>query len=193
MNLTEIATIVKDMINDTTATVDQHIIDSVNYLSNFFHLEKIDISDTTVADQNYLEVPTLCKKMRRLVINDEEIKKLEDFEDLEIVEDCDVPRWYEDDGKIQLTEEMETTGDAIKKWYNKKFVVPTADVDTDVPDEMLELVYVGAAMRYWRKIVSAVASNREEYPDVDPDEARRILDHWKDQFDYLFKEYKKER
>ena len=193
MNLVEIRAIVHDYIDDTTVTVDQHIIDSVNYLSNFFHLKKIDDTDTSVADQDYLDVPTNSKEIRRLMIDDEEIKKLEEFNDQKDAEDKSAQRWYEDNEKIMLTQDMDSTGDEIKKWYNKKFKVPEAAVNTDVPDEILELVYVGAAWRYWRKIVSTVASNREDYPDTDPDEARRILRNWKDEFKYLMEEYKKER
>lgn len=191
MNLTEIDAIVADYIDDTGQTLDQYIIDSVNYLSNFFHVNKIDTSQTTTDGDTTLTLPTLSKKIRRIRIADAFIPELLP-EHQQSAEDNDVQRWYEDDGKIQFTKAFTATGTAVTIWYDKKFTEPTAGVDTDVPVQLLELVYAGAAYRFHRKTLSAVITNREDYPDVDPDEARRVRDDWRDEYNDLLDRTKKQ-
>jgi len=163
----------------------------VNFLSNIFPLKKIDSSGTTTGGQTTINFPTLALRVRRLMIDGEEVPEV-NFGDLAAIEDEEVLRWYQDDGKIQLTV-AQAAGLAIKIWYDKAFVVPAAAVATDVPDEMMELVYVGGSYRYFRKMVSVVAVSRQTYPDVTPDEMSEARDAWKKEYNELLTEYKKNR
>ena len=123
MNFGEVRTIVRDYINDVTADVDQHIVDAVNFLSIVFPQKKIDNSQVTVNNQSYLDKPANCMRIRRITIDDVEIKELVNFENLEPSEDEEIMKWYEDDNKIQFTTPMTSSGETIEIWYDVSFIV----------------------------------------------------------------------
>ncbi len=189
MKLADLTTIVKNYIDDTTITVDQHVVDAVNFLSNIFSIKSIATGTTTSA-HSYIAKPSLCVRVNKVFINDEEVIMLDDLENLDFCVRENLQRWYEYHGYIQLTFTPDNSTDVTKVLYDKGFVVPTAGVDTDVPDKFLELVYLGACYRYYLKIVSKVILHRSNYPDVSPVEIRQIAKHWRDQFDSLLKEIK---
>lgn len=191
--LGDITTVIKDYVNDTSITADQHAIDAVNFLSNIFPVRKIDSSKTTIINQNYITLPTGCIHVDRVTVNGVEIFPLPDLEYLESFENSDTQRWYEFDGKLMFVENFSATGQAVKIWYDGSFVVPAAAVATDVPDEMMELVYVGGAFRYFRKMVSVVATQREKYPDITPEEMSKVRDTWKKEFKELLTDLRKSR
>ena len=58
---------------------------------------------------------------------------------------------------------------------------------------MMELVYVGGAFRYFRKMVSVVAVSRQTYPDVTPAEIIKVRDQWKKELDSLLTDLIKSR
>ena len=185
MKLGEIQTIVRANVDNASADVDQCIIDAINFLSSIFPLKKIDDTDTTTADQSYIDEPTGFIKLNRLTIDGVEILELIDLDHLQSAEDNELTRWYSYNGKIQLTEAMTASGDEIKTWFDALYKIPEAAVDTDVPDELLGLVYVGATWRYYGIMVSKVIANRQDYPDVNPDEIREIRDQWGKDFNNL--------
>jgi hypothetical protein len=189
----DITTIIKDYVNDTTITADQHAIDAVNFLSNVFPLKKIDSTKTTVSGQNYIAYPTGCITVNRVTINGIEIPKAEDLDHLEVSEDNDVQRWYAYNGMIMFTKNFSVTAQAVKIWYDGSYIVPASATDTDVPDEMMELVYVGGTFRYFRKMVSASVTAREKYPDATPDEMIKVRDQWKKEVDELISDIKRNR
>lgn len=191
--LGDITTVIKDYVSDTTITADQHAVDAVNFLSNLFPLKKIDSSKTTTSGQNYIALPIGCINVNRVTVDGLEIPPVEDLEHLEAAEDNDSQRWYVYDGKIMFSENFSVTGQVVKIWFDGSYVVPTVSVDTDVPDEMMELVFVGGTFRYFRKMVSVVAVQRQNYPDVTPDEISKARDAWKKEYDDLLTQYKKNR
>jgi hypothetical protein len=191
--LGDITTIIKDNVGDITITADQHAIDAVNFLSNLFPLAKIDSTKTTTANQNYITAPTGLIRVLRITIAGVEIDKLPDLDYLQYSEDNDLQRWYEFDGKIMFAENFSVTGQVVKIWYDGSYVVPTSVVDTDVPDEMMELVYAGGTYRYYRKMVSVVAVAREIYPNVTVDQITKIRDQWFKELQSLITQLKTNR
>ncbi len=65
------------------------------------------------------------------------------------------------------------------------------DLEIDVDDNLGELVYVGAAYRHYRKIVSTKVISPATYPDIELDEVRKVLDQWRDDYYTLLKEFVK--
>ena len=68
------------------------------------------------------------------------------------------------------------------------------DLEINILDLLTELVYVGAAYRYYRKMVSIKVTSSATYPDIELDEIRKVLDQWKDDYYKLLDEiikYKK--
>lgn len=186
-NLVEIRAIVHDYINTTTPDVDQHIFDAINFLSNFFHVKKIDTSETTVAAQSWIAYATDFLKLKQLVINGVYIKELLSDELMEDIADLETQLWYIADGRIELTSPMSTTGKAITQIYEAEFKQPELAVDTDVPNKLLELVYVGATYRYFDKLATIVATAREDQPDITPKEIEAMRKQWKNRLDTLLK------
>lgn len=185
MKLGGIQTIIRANVNDAAADVDQCIIDAVNFLNNFFHIKKTDTSQTTTADQTYLTLPTGCLRVSEIEINGEFIDELVDENRLEDVDNEGVQRWYIYNDKIELTNAMTTTGEAITIWHDAEFTQPEAAVDTDVPTKLLELVYVGATYRYFGILAAKVMTSRQSFPDVSPKEILAARDDWKKIFDDL--------
>ena len=187
MQLGDIQTIVRANVDDAAADVDQCIVDAVNYLNNFFYVPKTDETQSAVVDQDYLDIPAASLKVRRLKIGDDFISELADYENLEDVDDVGKMRWYECNGKIELTLEMSST-DPVIIWFDSEFTQPEAAVDTDVPNKLLELVYTGATYRFFDKLAAKVATNRQKYPDVSPREIDGMRKQWKDRFDNLLED-----
>ncbi len=187
MLLGAIQTIVRANVNDAAADVDQSIVDAVNFLSNFFHVRKIDTSETTVLDATVIDYANDFLRVRKLVINGDFIKELGSDEDLESIDDEDTQRWFIADGQIQLTRGMSSTGDPIIIHYDAEFIQPEAAVSTDVPCKLLELIFVGATYRYFGILAAKVMTEREGLPDVSPKEILAARDDWKKMFDDLLK------
>lgn len=188
MNLTEIRVIIRDNVNNATAEVDQEVEDAVNFLSNFFHARKIDTSQTTVTGQNWITLAADFLKLKQLRIDGEYIKELLNDELYEAVDDEERQRWHISDERVNLITDMSTTGKPIAYLYEASFVQPELAVDTDVPDKLIELVYRGATYRYFDKLATKIATERENYPDVTPKEIEAMRKQWKESFDSLLKE-----
>lgn len=136
----DIETRVLKNINSTTADVSVAVDNAIDFLGNFYENYKIDTSIPTVANQDYIARPTLCKEVERVEIGGDEIKKGA-VAQLQEIKDFDLERFIEYDGKINLY----PTPDAIattKIWYKALFT-PLAGVAaavTDVPKNLLPLL-----------------------------------------------------
>ncbi len=188
MNLVEIRAVVHEYINDTDADVDQEITDAINDLANYYSVVKFDETQTTTADQDYLDLPAGAVRILSVEIDGEFIKELQDYEVLEAVDDECSNRWHVANDKIELTDAMSSTGEEIMIMYRGGYSQPETAVDTNVPDRKLELVYVGAAYRYFRSLVTKVMTSRKDYPNTTPKEAMAARDQWKKEFDLLKKD-----
>jgi hypothetical protein len=189
MKLGDYTTIVKEMIDDTAATVDQRVIDSVNHLSNIFSIPSTDTSQSTAIGGTTLTVPTNSVKVQQVFIAGLEVLPLENLTDMQDVLDESEQRWYIANGAITFTQTF-TTIETTAIWYEKGFTTPTAGVDTDLPTRYNELVYVGAVARYYDKLVAMVITNRQKYPDVKPEEIKDLRKEWYEQYNYLIKSVK---
>lgn len=187
-NLVEIRAVVREYINDTDADVDQEITDAINDLANYYSVVKFDESQTTTADQDYLDLPAGAVRILSVEIDGEFIKELQNYEVLEAVDDECSNRWHVANDQIELTDAMSSTGEEIKIMYRGGYTQPETAVDTNVPDRKLELVYVGAAYRYFRSLVTKVMTSRKDYPNTTPKEAMAARDQWKKELDLLKKD-----
>ena len=186
-NLTEITAIVRGYLDDATASVDQPIIDTINFLSNIFSIDSLDESQSTAVDGTTLNLPTDCLEIDTIFIDGDEVRKLKSLDDLDVVVDAEEQRWYEFNDKIQFTKVFDSI-ESTKIWYKKGFKEPEAAEDTDVPEKYLELIYVGAQYRYYNLLLSRQVVNKGEMPDVKPDELRKIRDDVKENFFDLIKQ-----
>lgn len=177
-NLTEITAIVREYLDESSATVTQPILDSVNYLSNIFSIDSLDETQSTAVDGTTLDIPDDSVEIDTVFIDGEEVRKLKSLDDLDNVKNMSVQRWYEFGGKIQFSEAF-TSIVTTQIFYKKGFIEPEAGTDTDVPQKLLELVYLGAQYRYYNKLITQVALGRENMPDVKPEELRKIRDDLK--------------
>jgi len=189
MKLGDYTTIVKVLIDDAAATVDQDVIDSLNYLSNIFSIPSSDASQDTAIGGLTLTLPTNCVKVNSVFVAGLEVLPLSDINDLPDVVDEDEQRWHIRDGAITFTQAFTSVEDTII-YYEKGFTTPTAGVDTDLPTRYNEMVTVGAVARYFGRLAAMVVTNRQKYPDVKPDEIKALKKDWNDQYQALIKSIK---
>lgn len=174
-NLTEITAIVRAYLVDDSAVVTQPILDSVNFLSNFFSIDTFDESQSTAVDGTTLDIPDECIEVDAVFIDGEEVRKLKRLDDLETVRETEQQRWYEFNGKIQFTEVFTSTL-TTKILYKCGFFEPTAADDTDVPARYMELVYLGAQYRYYNLLLSKQVQTKSDMADIKPNEIRAMRD-----------------
>lgn len=172
-NLAEIKTIVQGYLEDEAADVEQPIIDSINFLSNLFSIDSLDETQSTAVDGSTLELPTGCLEIDTVFLNGEEIRPLKNLKNLEEVRQMDIQRWYEFGDKIQFTQDF-TEIEEAKIWYKKGFTEPETAVDTDVPEKLFELIYLGAQYRYYAKLLAKKALSKKNLPDIKASELRQI-------------------
>jgi hypothetical protein len=180
-NLVEITTIVNDYLDDAAADVEQAIIDSVNFLSNMFSVDSIDETQSTVETELTLDIPDDSVKIDSVFIGGEEIRKLKSLDDLQTVLDIGERRWYEFGGLIQFTLAFDAVA-TTQIFYQKGFTEPETAVDTDVPERMLELVYIGAQYRYYNTLITRIVTNRLKLPDVKTEDLRKVRDDIKNTY-----------
>ncbi|MBU4223679.1 hypothetical protein KJ934_00355, partial [Patescibacteria group bacterium] len=63
--------------------------------------------------------------------------------------------------------------------YGGRLFIFSDDLEVNVAELLTELVYVGAAYRYYRKMVSIKVTVPATYPDIELDELRKVLEYWK--------------
>ena len=147
MNFNEVRTIVREYVGNAVAEVDQHIVDAVNFLSFVFPIKKIDSSQVTVKDQDYIDKPDNCLKILRVEIDGDEIPEAVTIENLESPEDEEIARWFIFDDKIQLTKKMDEDGQTIKIWFRANYYV-------DSGGNWVESQPAGDDNFYWRCVAS---------------------------------------
>lgn len=188
-NLNEITAIVREYLSDSSAVVTQPIVDSVNYLSNLFSIDMIDTDQSTVIDEDTLDIPDESRKVNSVFIAGEEVLPLKDLNDLETVRLNGTVRWYEFGGKIQFTATFSAVEEA-KIYYEKGFIEPEATIDTDVPQNLLELVYIGAQYRYYNFLINQLVLSKADLPDIKPNELRKVRDDVKSHYFDIVREIK---
>jgi len=183
-NLTEITAIVREYLGDTSATVTQPILDSINFLSNLFSVDTIDSTQSTVIGDKTLSLPTNNLEVDAIRIDDDEVRELKNLDDLDNVNAVSEQRWYIFNEVIQFTQKF-TAVDTVAIYFKKGFIEPTltddgppivAGTDTDVPAKLMELVYIGAQYRYFNKLITLTATSKDDVPDVSAKDLRLIRD-----------------
>lgn len=177
----------QEFIDDTSITSYYYLERALQFLNNFFSLDDVDTSKSTVVDQNYIEAPAGTVDVNNIWVYStsageyQEMRKLadEDYDNIQMFEKKGVSRWYvikegKDVDKIYFTV-TPTSAETVKIKRKKKFTFPADSGDSyDLPDELEELLILGAVRRYYIKILAKVITNREDFPDVDPSEIREI-------------------
>lgn len=189
MKLGDFTTIVKDLISDTAATVDQRVIDSVHHLSNIFSIPSTDISQSTAIAGTTLAIPTLSVKINNVFIANIEIPLIEDLSDIENYLERNIQAYYISNQLITFLTPF-TSIQSTRIVYEKGFVQPAAGLDTDLPIRYNELVTLGAMARYYDKLTASVITSRELYPDVKPDEISTLAKNLWDRYNKLIVQIK---
>jgi len=182
---------VEDVLDDTSINVKSYINRALDYVSNFF--PNVVIDDTAISsDGMSMDVPDRTFEVVSIMINDEFIKELEDVAKEETAIKLGVQRWHSTNTKIYFTVIVKTTDD-LKITFEQSYKRLTNDADvTDVPKYIEPLVIACAVWMYYKKITSAVDTNREKYADVDPDEIRRARDACKKEFNQMLSDLRLE-
>lgn len=171
--LGDFTTIIKTIIDDTNASLDQTVIDAFNYLGNIFTISASDISQSTVIGNSTLNLPALCNCVQKVFIGGVEILKLKDLDNLPDVLELGQQRWYVVNQKITFTQNFTSVAAAVI-YYEKSFVIPTVEVDTDMPDRFFPMVHTQAVANYYDRLCIMVITNRQKYPDVEPEEIKQL-------------------
>jgi hypothetical protein len=178
-------------IGDTSADVTQPIDDAINFLSNFFSLQKL-VSVSTVANQSYIaKSGTLANlfELDRLKINSLEYKKI-GLAGLAQAEADGGNYFYDYNDQVQIvpTPTSILSGQA---WGRFAFTPLAGAGSSDVPDRLVPLVVILASWFYYLGVLSNVSVARQKFPDVTPDEAGKIVSEVKKQFDTMLDTIKK--
>lgn len=176
MTFAEAKTAVQDYLG-TTGDVSQCVKDSIRALSNFFWVDDVNTSLSTVIGQTPYTLPTETLSVYSLAINGEEYREV-------LLSDPDAwtdavanksSRFYATVSQLVLS----VAPSAVYPIYLRRrraFVVPSSDADVlEVPTRLIDLMILGAVQRFWRKIVAQSATTRELLPDVTPKEAATAL------------------
>ncbi|MDX9856102.1 MAG: hypothetical protein RBS86_04805 [Candidatus Moranbacteria bacterium] len=177
--------IVQDNVNDSTADVVQPIDDAIDYLSNFFGLNKIDTSQDTAVDGTTLDIPTGSKKILSVKVGDDFIEKIS-ISKIAEMEENGAQRFYEFNSKINFTDEFDSVEDT-EIFYEAKFtrLAGVAAAVCDVPEYLQPLLVIYATYFYYMKMLATMATSRESYPDIEPEELRQYAKEWKETGDEL--------
>ena len=192
MTYSQIEAQVRTNINSTTAVVSNVIDDAIYYLSNFFNLKKIDVSQSTVIAQNCLTKPTQCLSVDYLKIGDTVYDSIKESK-IEETEKYELKKYIEkDDGKIYIYPTPTAVAPVVLHY--RASYTPLAGVArtiSDVQDPYLPLMIIIATWFYWLTIAGQVRTQRELYPDMTPKEAQDIAEIWEKHFLLLLKNIKK--
>lgn len=176
----------QDILDDTSATVDAYINNAIQYCTTFFQ-NKIDQTIAITEEGESITAPERMMSVKKITINDEDIKELDDWAKAETAKSVGAKRYYYTPTRINFSFTIKTT-DTMRIIYEQKWTTLDEDTDeTDVPTEYQPLIIQCALWMYLRKINQMVNANREKYPDVDPDEIRRARDAAKQEFDDMLK------
>ena len=187
MTYTELENKIKAKIDDSTTVISDDIYNAIRFLNNFFAIEAWNSALVTVANQNYIAL-TNTLDVSVCYLNGEEVPKLdlEDFPNIPKFEDNGVQRFYFLDNKLYFTVAPTESNLVVKILQKTRFTLVSGATALDVPTELLQLVELGAISNYYTNLISISAQNRENLPDVSPDEIRRAKKAVDDRFDHLF-------
>lgn len=170
-------------VNNTSADVTEAIDEAINLLSCFFWLNKIDTSIDTVANQAYISKPSRCLSVARVIVDSVEYEKVS-IKDLKDADEYSKKTWIDYNGAIQLTPTPDGAKDTII-WYRSAFTPLAGSGSTDVPDHLVPLLIILAAWFYYTQMLMQVGTARENFPDMDPEEAIKLSSEIKKEFDAM--------
>lgn len=174
---------VRANVKNATAPVTQEIDDAINLLSNFFQNKKIDTSISSVANQSYINKPATAVEIVRVKIGSDDYEEAK-ISDLSKLEEAENKKWYDWDGKIQLTL-APTSVQSAKIWHKAGFTPLAGSGSTDIPDRLVPVLVTLATWLYFVQMVSATIMSKGEIPDIEPEKLDKICAHWKKSFDEL--------
>lgn len=188
MTYSQIETVIRANVNDSSALVAQPIDDAINYLSNYFDLKTIDVTQSTSIGAKTLNLPKLCKYISSISFDGENIERASSVSHFQKLKELDAQRWMEYDGKIQFTAPF-TSVIPVEIMFHSKFtpLAGVANATCDVPDHLLPLLFVYATYFYYLKMLAIMAVSRETYPDITPEELKQYVNEWKITADDLLK------
>jgi len=177
---------VRNNINNQTASVTTVIDQAVNLFSNFFNLEKIDATKSTVAGTDNIAQPSNCLDVSGLKIGDDYLDKIPKNR-IEEAEDHELQKFYTmDDGKIYIIPTPSAV-ETVKIWFKSGFTPMAGAGSTDVPDKLVPALILLATWLYFNQITTQTGTARELFPDMTPEEAEKIAQGWKKHFDEIIK------
>lgn len=185
-----IETKIRANINNSSAVVSGVIDEAIALLSNFFKIETLDTSKSTVIGQDYITKPTRCFEVVKLKIGDKYYEKT-NLSKLEEMEEFELEKFYEYGDNIRLLI-TPTEISTCKIWCKTGFspLLGVAGNWSDVPEHILPALYILATWLYWLQIVSNVGTEREDFPDMTVEEAEKISDIWAKQFKQIIETIK---
>jgi hypothetical protein len=186
MTKAEALAIFQEYIDDTAITSETYLKQSLFYLNNFFGRRVITTDTETVIDEYSVTTPSNVKRIEKIELNDVEIKKLSNKEDKNKLINTGVQRWENKGGDIYFLQAFSETGLTVKIDAIYKFI--WADTgDLDIEDELQDLLFLGATMRYFQTLLSKTMTNREDNPDTTPTEIRRTIKELRDEYESRIK------
>ncbi len=203
MTIEELQIIIKANIDEDTADVDAAIDLAIGFLSNFFYVRKVDVSQTVNTGDTSIPKPARSLRIDNLQIANDHIKKAT-MNKLQEIEDDNSQRWYiedefisDTDNKIHLTKSISSAdnGGAVKIWYKASFT-PLAGValsETDLPERLEPLLVSFATYFYYGILVSQVKNNKANFPNMTVWDVIAIWDTWRVHSLDLLDEVKKQK
>lgn len=192
MLYSEFKTAIRTYIADGSADVTRAAEDAIRYMSNFFWNEDEDRTLTGNGTTTEFTKPSGTLYVYGVRVGDDDYERI-DLEERKRFEVCMAggqERYFETAGKINFLA-APANGLTITIHRRKGFTVPATDATAlDIPDRYLPLAVLNAAMRQLRMLVILTAKQREDMPDVDVNEIRRVLKELSDEFDQEVKRIK---
>ncbi len=161
----------------TTSDVSQCVKDSIRALSNFFWVDDVNTSLSTVIGQTAYSLPTETLSLYSLVINGQEYREilLSDPDAWTDAVEVGTYRFYATVSQFVLSVAPKAVYQ-ISLRRRRAFAVPSSDGEVlEIPTRLIDLMILGAVQRFWRKIVAQSSTTRELLPDVTPKEAAAAL------------------
>ena len=198
MTEAEALDIFQEYVADTTITSTTFLEQSLKHINNFFAKEGvIDETLSTTADAKVVDISSIddLKKINSVQIDEEYVQKLEGREDKNRLIDDEIQRWEhkKTEKELHFLIDTDETGDTITLDIDKKFIWPAGTDDFDLDEDLQDLLFLGAQIRYLQAELLKVMVSREDLPDVKPTEIKNALKELRLQYEIRIKEIKKAR
>jgi len=198
MTEAEALDIFQEYVADTTIVSTTFLKQSLKHINNFFAREGvIDETLSTTADAKVVDISSIddLKKINSVQIDEEYVQKLEGREDKNRLIDDEIQRWEhkKTEKELHFLIDTDETGDTITLDIDKKFIWPAGTDDFDLDEDLQDLLFLGAQIRYLQAELLKVMVSREDLPDVKPTEIKNALKELRLQYEIRIKEIKKAR